>query len=299
MNDMSNDDHETGVPVIIDNDGKPSLPAKRNEADKFRLFRELIEAADGVRQRFDNLADIHDALSRNRTPGNDLPHPGYYEFHELHANRLATARSLQQLLDPDDWYIGDGEAVALDRKVIKKRLAIMLGSVLTSGATTPAVFTQQLLNYVADVPYLKYLALESACREIETSEKWSPTIGAFLKVLEAHMEAWELRIYAMDDTERLSKQVAKLVEKLRPVVAAEKAEAEVMKLKAEAAEAERRHIMACGECARLRVVLKRAQDDAAKAAAEVQRLSILLIKEQEAVELRFDNWIAAKLRAAP
>jgi hypothetical protein len=108
-----------------------------------------------------------------------------------------------------------------------------------------------------------YLALESACREITTQQKFLPTISEVLEVLETHNCTWSSRKRAIHNLKRLARELADSIAEAKPKF---DAEATAQKIKQKEMSLE----FARAQAVRAADDVKAKQQLAAKAAQEVK-----------------------------
>ena len=205
-----------------------NVPAVSNETQRAKLYKQLLQKLDEVQGEFNILSELDANLRRNFSLMEDrLPVPEEYEVYDDTREQIATCRRLMAELDGKDRYDDDG---VLGRDVIAPRLAWMYGSMPTNPDINQEVFPQSLVNHVADVDNLTYLALESACREFQLSGQKAPgKIADVIEMLEKHIELWRVREFVLDSIERLATKIALKVEDLREEVEVAKKEAAIRK----------------------------------------------------------------------
>jgi chromosome segregation ATPase len=113
----------------------------------------------------------------------------------------------------------------LKRNVISKRLALLVGSKHIGQPTTPEAYIGMLLEHVAGMEPFSYLALESACRELETEKKFLPDISEVVEAIRRHDDMWERRKGAFWSIKRAAADLANLIATEQPRVEVEQAEA--------------------------------------------------------------------------
>jgi hypothetical protein len=187
----------------------PEFSTVPKPINKFKLFRTLTDKADELVERYKELQDMR------RHIGITVQENGFGGFNDADKHTLKRFQELLALLDPEDEYYEDDiddrgihQGLRLKRNVIKNRLAILVGSKHIGSPTTPEVYVQQLLNYVADEDGLTYLALESACRELEGQRKWLPDISEVLALVREHQERWSERLSAIRSIKTVTRFLA-------------------------------------------------------------------------------------------
>jgi hypothetical protein len=243
------------------------LPAKAKPVNKFKLFSELARTADDLISARQQITTVHQEL-RRRKIGDPLPSVSEFELTDYEREQIARCKQLCEILDPESYYNEDGE---LERKVIKSRLALMLGATLSTSNNVPEVFSRQLLEHVTNVDELGYLALEGTCREIESNKKWSPAISDLLEVLGKQIELWRRRQSVPYNIEAAERELIADIEAHKPKLAAELAH------KAER-EASMKLSMAKGSVTHGERTLMEKQKAAREAAEAVQAASFELLE---------------------
>jgi len=259
-------------------------PAIKKPVNKFKLFTTLNEEAEDVRTQHAELAETERTLQRCITaleaareqkrlvdPAilTDFFNIGDVTLSEYSREQVARCREAMALLLPDDNYDGDG---CLKKSIVAKRLSLLIGAFPMGAPATPEVYTKMLVEHIANDDELFYLALESACREITTQQKFLPTISEVLEVLETHNCTWSSRKYAIHNLKRRARELADSIAKAKPEF---EAEATAQKIK----QAERSLEYSRVQAERAADDVKAKQQLAAKAAQEVegafQRLAAL------------------------
>jgi hypothetical protein len=123
--------------------------------------------------------------------------------------KIERCRQWLRDIDREDYYEEgdeDEEIPILTKKAIKERLALMLGAVHIGGPQTPEAFIKMLLEHVYDAE-VSYLALLSACRQIEETEKYVPAISELLNLLKEHDQQWGDWKWALHHIERTSNEL--------------------------------------------------------------------------------------------
>src|SRR5215475_6766683 len=203
-------------------------PAIKKPVNKFKLFTTLNEEAEDVRTQHAELAETERTLQRCITaleaareqkrlvdPAilTDFFNIGDVTLSEYSREQVARCREAMALLLPDDNYDGDG---CLKKSIVAKRLSLLIGAFPMGAPATPEVYTKMLVEHIANDDELFYLALESACREITTQQKFLPTISEVLEVLETHNCTWSSRKYAIHNLKRRARELADSIAKAKP-----------------------------------------------------------------------------------
>ena len=206
------------LPAPVDPAQIPAITKPRN---KWRAFRRLAELGDELVERCDTINDLARQI-RKREPGQPLPDCGA-TLNDYDRQRIAEFEKLLELLNPEDNYEEEDEddRVYLKRKVIKQRLALLVGSKHIGQPTTPEAYTGMLLEHVAGLDPFSYLALESACRELETEKKFLPDISEVVEAIQRHDKLWDRRKYAFWTIESRAAELTDLIAREQPRIEAE------------------------------------------------------------------------------
>jgi hypothetical protein len=197
------------APVLAPN----SLPAIK-PTNRWKAIDDLIWRADAVVERYDELTECQRKIWRY-VPchgAEELPTDGELELHEGDMRQLSECHELLAALDPENDYEEDS---SLKKKIISKRLAALVGAFPAGGPATPEVYTRMLLEHVAAEEDLTALALDTACREIESKQRFLPAISEVLSVVREHIEAWSERRRAIRGIEELSASLIKQLDRPR------------------------------------------------------------------------------------
>jgi hypothetical protein len=211
------DPKDTNLLVPVD---PAQVPTIKRPLNKWRKFRRLSELGDELIERCNTINDLARQI-RKREPGQPLPDCG--GLNDYDRQRIAEFGQLLELLNPEDNYEEEDEddCVYLKRKVIRNRLALLIGSKHIGQPTTPEAYTTMLLEHVAGLDPFSYLALESACRGLETENKFLPDISEVVAAIQQHDELWYCRKHAFWIIERAAADLASLITKEQPRLEAE------------------------------------------------------------------------------
>jgi hypothetical protein len=250
-------------------------PAIKKPVNKFKLFTTLNEEADDVLTQHAELVQTERTLQRcitaledartHQRPVDpailtDFANIGDVTLSEYSREQVACCREAMALLDPDDNYDDDG---CLKKSIVAKRLSLLIGAFPMGTPATPEVYTKMLVEHIANDNEVTYLALESACREITTQQKFLPTISEVLEVLETHNCTWSSRKRAIHNLKRLARELADSIAEAKPKF---DAEATAQKIKQKEMSLE----FARAQAVRAADDVKAKQQLAAKAAQEVK-----------------------------
>jgi hypothetical protein len=188
-------------------------------SSKWKAFHELVKKVDEVACWYEEeLCEHRKVLFRGGDEDGEIPQIYKVEIDKEFSDLIRECRDAIALLDPTTNYDEDG----LTKGCIKKRLAIMLGA-FPSKEGTGEGFVKLLLEHVALLDDLNYLALEGACRELETGAKFQPAIAEVISTITKHVALWQKRRLAINDVERLSCELMKIITRLQPGIEAKAA----------------------------------------------------------------------------
>jgi hypothetical protein len=181
-------DPQTGKELVPTD--APQVPALKKANKQFKVFQELVNNCECVRGWYNDLNNYEREFYRRRELGDDdgIPELFEAEINDEMQELIDACVSGCNALDPPSNYDEDGD---LKRAIIQKRLAIMLAFPAKAG--TSEGYPKQMLEHVAAVSYLKYLALEGACRELEQEESFQPSIAEVLTAINKHIGLWRDR----------------------------------------------------------------------------------------------------------
>ncbi len=281
----------------------PELPAVKKPPNKFRLCRILADHADMLIECSNEFDELRQKL-RKREPGDPLPDVREAQLGDYEQRLLKRAKELLALLDPKDAYeeeIDDGldevdeEERRLKRNYVKKRLALMLAAIPAGKAGTPDGYVTMLLEHVADQAVCA-LALETACRELEQTLKFLPSIAEVMPALREHTQLWWKRRRTLSTVEHTANELQARIKQLRRQVECEAAQrlcdqaahrlnacwATLERLTKEIAERQEKARIAHQEVEAAMARLPKASDDITEAAGALARAKMVL-DEQEAI----------------
>jgi hypothetical protein len=203
----------------------PRLPAtttpvaKPSKQNRWKAIEQLISAADELIGRMDELRDCQQRMWVYVYPdgAEKLPTDEELELSDYDMERLTECHELLAMLDPEKDYDDDG---SLKKTIIRNRLAALVGAFPAGAPATPQVYTRMLLERVA-AEDITALALETACREIESTKKFLPAISEVLPVIREHITAWSKRLDAIKGIKGYSARL--IIELERPKKEAMKA----------------------------------------------------------------------------
>jgi hypothetical protein len=129
---------------------------------------------------------------------------------------LQSCREAIDLLDPEANYEDGDREGDLRRDVISVRLAMPCGGFPNGAPGDPEVFVTVMLEHVCAIEGLSFLALDAACRQITTAQKFLPTISEIVAAIEEQQEIWDRRYEVTWHIARRSRQIAADIAALRP-----------------------------------------------------------------------------------
>jgi DNA-binding protein H-NS len=186
-----------------------TLTQPRSEWEQFRI---LMNRLDAIRESYNDLGKLQYRVGVQPA---DLRR---VRLNLLQKAYLAWCHQWLHKVDRADYYeeaivVGDDRTSPtiprLSEETISKRLSVMLATVHIGGSQNLEIFLQNLSQYVYNGRF-SYLALESACREIEQTGKY-PTISKVLETLEAHEKQWDDRKSALNRIEQISADLLKKI----------------------------------------------------------------------------------------
>jgi hypothetical protein len=198
-------------------------------------------------------------------------------------------------IDRAEFYEVDSEGDrVLTRKKISERVALAIAAG-AGGPKTPDGFAEILLAHVCDAEP-DYLVLESACRQIEGSEKYVAVPAEFLKAIKQQKELWEQRYEALTNAVGATEYAIECLAEAHAEYKIERAEVKVAEAKREwerwaylVSRIENDVVKLQDEAHKLQQQIEFKQSDAAK-----QRIG----REAAATKLREAEEALAKLKAA-
>lgn len=211
-------------PSVVVAIGAPQVPALPKSPSLWKEFRRLMEDADEICGRYDELSKLQADLS-NRKAGEPPPDPRAAQLTDADKRKIARCRQRLHDIDREDYYEEgdeDDEKPILKIEIISQRLALMLGAVHIGGPQTPEAFLKMLLEHVYDAE-VSYFTLESGCRQIERDEKYVQAISEVLQVLAENAKRWSERKTALREIERKSNYLQETIRKVQAKYLSEQA----------------------------------------------------------------------------
>jgi hypothetical protein len=191
-------------------------------------LKQLADLGDELVARLDEIREAARDLHRLRRDANithlsiELPSEEEISVSEHDREQAERARALLELLDPDDAYTDateDDNGGGLKRSVIASRLSMLLEA-FASGAQEG--FALMLLEHVAAADDVTFLALQSACADLEVTRKSPPSIAAVMDALHEHQSRWDQRRTAIYNLVRWSERWRDDLRAVRAKIEAEK-----------------------------------------------------------------------------
>jgi hypothetical protein len=252
--------------------------ARKLSPPDLRPFNAFVAKCDDLVEQYAELANLRsDEASAWDTD----------DTRNYHKPRISECEEGLAQFNPEHRYNDDGD---LDRDFIADRLAIMMGAIPNVNPHAPEAFPRMLIAHVQAFDGLDALVLESACREIEQTMKFTPAIAELLDALKKHATLWSKRREAIRWLERRFDNV---------IVALFKAEAE------ERAKAIARQVYAVQQAQRALIEVRKRQlgesdgklidlrkrevELDAKLREEKGRLFDLEYADAEAIDVQIDN----------
>lgn len=188
---MSSAPLTTKMPVVrsakLPATGKPSVP-------DLRPFNAFVARCDDLAYWYDDLAS---ALSGSNLDQQSLGDHEEARDNGFYKQKVAACREGFAVFDPQDRYDDGG----LDRDHIATRLGVMISTIPSANAHAPEGFAPMLVAHVQAFEGLDALVLESACRELEQTIKFTITVPEMLAALTKHAKLSEERRWAIDEIE--------------------------------------------------------------------------------------------------
>jgi hypothetical protein len=181
------------VPTVLKS---AKLPAPRKlSVPDLRPFVAFVRKCDEVLESYNELGK----LMRNLAPADELRQSWEIESErDDYKQQVAECREGLQRHDPQHRYNDDGD---LDVDYIADRLGIMIATIPNVNPHAPEGFAPLLVANVQAFEDLDALVLESACREIEQTMKFTPTVPEMLAALRKHAALWMQRRRAINGLE--------------------------------------------------------------------------------------------------
>lgn len=192
------------VPTVL----KPAkLPATRKlSVPDLRPFNAFVRKCDEALESYNELGK----LLRNLAPVDELRHSWEIEAErDDYKQQVGECRDGLAIFDPEHRY---NDVHDLDVDFIADRLGIMVATIPNVNPHAPEGFPPLLVANVQAFDGLDALVLESACREIEQTIKFTPTVPELLVALKKHAALWTQRRRAINGLEdRCDRVIAALI----------------------------------------------------------------------------------------
>jgi hypothetical protein len=169
------------------------LPARKSQVPDLRPFNAFIAKCDDVMESYNELAD---AL-RNPDPGEHVAGHIENDRDDYYKQNIAECREGLALFDRQDRY--DGDDLAED--FVADRLGAMISAIPNANPHAPEGYSRMLVANILAFEGLDALVLESSCREIEQTAKFTPAIPELLAALKKHAALWTQRRMAINGLE--------------------------------------------------------------------------------------------------
>ena len=197
-------------------------PSKIQIASRWRAIDQLAADADRLAARYAELEALLPvlrehaaALETGRPLAGPLPDEGVAKLGTHDEALVQRCNEAIEALDPEENYDGDREG-DLRRNVISIRLAMLCGSFPAGTPGDPEVYVQVLLEHIAAIESLSFVALDAACRQIATGQKFLPAISEVVAAIEEQQATWNDRYWAIWEIADRSRQIAADIAALRP-----------------------------------------------------------------------------------
>jgi hypothetical protein len=273
-------------------------PGKTQIASRWRAIDQLAADADEIIRcgaTFSNLhRNVRDhaaALKAGQPLTKPPPDEREAKLSAYHEKLVQRCNEAIEALDPETNYEDSDREADLRRDVISVRLAMLVGSFPAGAPGDPEVFVTVMLEHICAIEGLSFIALDAACRQITTSQKFLPAISEVVEALEEQQELWDTRVTAIWQIAGQSRRIVADIREIRPqweATAAARAEKEARghltfvqglrtKAIADAVAAQQRAATAAQEVAAKMAWLAQTEarilDAAEKLAAAVERLA--------------------------
>jgi hypothetical protein len=170
------------------------LPARKSLVPDLRPFNAFVAKCDEVYESYNKLAD---AL-RNPDPDEHVAWHIEDDRDVYYKQDIAECREGLALFDRQARYHEDGD---LDEDFVADRLGAMISAIPNANPHAPEGYSRMLVANVQAFEGLDALVLESACREIEQTAKFTPAIPELLAALKKHATLWTQRRIAINGLE--------------------------------------------------------------------------------------------------
>jgi hypothetical protein len=178
------------VPTVL----KPAkVPATRKlSVPDLRPFNAFVRKCDEALESYNELGK----LMRNLAPAYELRESFEIESErDDYKQQVAECREGLARFDPEHRYNEDHD---LDVDYIADRLGVMIATIPNVNPHAPEGFAPLLVANVQAFEELDALVLESACREIEQTMKFTPAVAELLAALRKHQALWMQRRRAIN-----------------------------------------------------------------------------------------------------
>ena len=202
---------------IIRRQNKTQIASRWRAIDQLAADADHLLARDSELYRLRPLLSDHaNALKRGEPLTKPLPDEREIKLSAYEVALVQRCSEAIELLDPQDNYEDANRECDLRRDVISVRLAMLVGGFPTGAPGDPEVFVSVMLEHVCALEGLTFLALDAACRQITTSQKFLPAISEITKAVEEHQEIWDRRYTVIWGIARRSREIVAEITALRP-----------------------------------------------------------------------------------
>jgi len=183
----------------------------KSKPPKWRDFNRFV--AD-----FDRLKEYYDELNDNRFGRAEFPwHSTDFDEEDAENCQKLVAgckANLERFDRRDNYDDPNDDESPLSQEHIAKRITVMVASFPNANPSSPEGYMQMLIEHVSAVEGLTEVALESACREIVETQKFTPAISEVMPIVNEHVEQWSGRRFMLHHVERTRLETIKaLVER--------------------------------------------------------------------------------------
>jgi DNA repair exonuclease SbcCD ATPase subunit len=183
------------------------VPPPPPEPIRWRDFKRFVTNLDRVREYYDGLRDCLHSPQAEAEDGSCYTIAGLEDDAEWLEKLLAKCRAGFERFDCADHYEkpdgDDDDDEVLARDYIANRISVLIGSFPHAGPPSPDVYLRMMVEHLSAVDGLTQVALESACREIVETLKYTPTASEMMSIIEKHVDRWQMRRWAMQNVERM------------------------------------------------------------------------------------------------